>query len=259
VASDVVMGRPPLSDAQTAGEVRALTVDAMTQAFAELDLARAIVVMVGPRAEIDGAFATLGREPTYIAAATLDHKHHHAPRTAAEFSDDPIYSAEITDALTGDVTPRRVAAGVVAGLSTGDVNHDGVSGMHAAVDIGFHIDPDTAIGVQLGVGYLSGTYDVGEFIPMFHPISVVPVDVALFARVSGYDRLWGAAFAGLHLDHVIDDAGGAWATGLGIGVQGGVDLWRPRHERFGLFGRIESVLGSGTSFAAFSVGVAYHR
>ena len=259
VARDVVMGRPPLSNTQTAGEVRALTVDAMTQTFAELDLARAIVVMVGPKPEIDPAFATLGREPTYIAAVAVAERARHAPHTAAEFSEDPVYRGEITDALAGDAEPRRLAFGLAAGFATGDVNHDSASGIHVAVDIGFHIDSDTALGVELGAGYLSGSYDTGDFTPILHPISVMPVDVDLFAQVSGYARLWGAAFAGLHLDHVVDDGAGSWTNGIGIGLQGGVDLWRPGRERLGIFGRAESVLGSGTSFAAFSIGVAYHR
>jgi hypothetical protein len=254
VTRDIVMERPPLSNAQTAREVRALTVDAMAAAVAELDLARAIVVMAGPEAGIDPAFAALGRTPTYVDAAKPSHEAHRV-HTASEFSDDPVYRTEITEALAGDKAPRRLALGAVAGVSTGDVNHDGVSGMRVAADVGLHIDADTAVGLELGTGYLSGTYDAGEFAPMFHAISVMPVDFALFARVSGHDRLWGAAFAGLHLDHVVDAGVGAWTEGIGIGLQGGVDIWK----RIGLFGRVDSVLASGTSFSAFSLGVAYRR
>ena len=63
---DVALGRLPRSDLATQTEVEALTVDALAQVIADLDLSRAIVTIRGPHAQVTDAFAVLARTPTMV-------------------------------------------------------------------------------------------------------------------------------------------------------------------------------------------------
>jgi hypothetical protein len=260
LARDTALGLAPGSATKTAADVRALRIDDLAAALGELDLDRAIVAIRGPKDKLDPAFAALHRTPTYVRVQEHDDDDDDPvapPARTAVGDDDELTKPD--DALTSDApAPHTIALGLVAGYATGDVEHDGVGGMRVAADIGLHVDADTAVGVELAIGYMSGTFDTGEFLPMLHPISDVPIDASLFARV-GYRRLWGSALAGLHLDRVNADGEHTTGAGFGIGLQGGIDVWTMPRARFGVFGRVDSVLASSVSFAMFSVGIAYHR
>jgi hypothetical protein len=113
------------------------------------------------------------------------------------------------------------------------------------------------VGLHLAIGSSTGTYTI-DVSPVEHPLELVPVDVALFAQMTLYDRLWVAAFAGLHLDRVIKDTT-EWHAGIGLGLEGGVDVLRFGRHRFGVIGSLTGGLISQTGYGGFLIGVAYRR
>jgi zinc protease len=268
VEHDIDLARAPMSDLRTAAVVQQLTIDGMAATLAELDLSRAAVVMRGPAAEIDTAFDVLGRKATHLLAAAADHDAPEpAPATTTRSSRDddayPTSLSDLADALTEQGAARAaspftvtIAPGYETGRLTGLA---GVDGYSVAADFGYRLDQITALGLHVSIGHVSGSYDTGAFVPELHPFDVVPLGISGFLQGTGYDRLWGAVLVGIHFDRFTDGDShqSAWYRSLGVGVQGGVDLVKFQRHRLGAYGRVESELISDTSYAAFTLGVAY--
>ncbi len=268
VEHDVELARAPISDLQTATAVQQLTIDAMTAALAELDLSHAVVLMRGPRAEIDRAFLVLGRTPTYVRTIPDDPAEHEpVPVATASREEDPLHVSDLADALT-EQGPAAAQSSLTLTLATGYsigrvIGDRGADGVTLAGEIGYRIDQDTALGLQLTLGQLGGSYTAGTIssAPALHPLEVLPLGAAAFIQATGYDRLWGAALLGVHLDRIIDrdHDESAWYPSFGVGLQGGVDIVTFRGNRLGAYVRVDSELVSSASYAALTLGLAYRR
>ncbi len=257
VEHDVELARPPLSDAQTAVDVNALTIDQMTATLADLDLSRAAILMRGPTADIDRAFSALDRTPVRVPPGDAED-----PQKAVASSsptDDEFSVADIEDALTLHGPATRLTFGVFGGLATGRVIAHDVSGYTVGVHVGYRLRATTSVGLHASYGSLDGSYE--DFIVSTEPFSVdvLPLRLGGFIQAIGYDRLWGGAFAGLSFTRVHDRALDGWQTAFGLGLEGGVDVVNLRGNRLDIYGRIDSELGGAASFTAFTLGIGFRR
>jgi zinc protease len=261
VTREVELQRAPRSALQTAGAVRQLTIEDLGTALADLELARAAVLMRGPGPEVQAAFDVLGRTPTQIHADTTEQDGDDAPAavtTAVKARERPQFRmSDLEDPLTLQGPPRSLALMLSAGHATARLIGSDTSGFMVAGDLGFRFSATNAVGLHLAIGSSTGTYTI-DVSPVEHPLELVPVDVALFAQMTLYDRLWVAAFAGLHLDRVIKDTT-EWHAGIGLGLEGGVDVLRFGRHRFGVIGSLTGGLISQTGYGGFLIGVAYRR
>lgn len=257
IEKDVAMVRPPFSDLRTSSLVRKLTLSQIAATLADLDLARAVVLMRGPKPEIDRAFAVLGRTPTYVERA-----HVATPDTvvAVTVGEDDDFAAVSEPAAP--TTLQGLSSGYTLMLAVGRASgsllgHD-VSGFGAAVQAGYRVSENTSVGARVSFGSLYGTYET-QFPPRQGlPVSVVPFGVLGFVQLTGLRRVWAAAMAGLILDVVKDGTKqSAWYPSLGVGLEGGIDLLKVQDHRFGVYGELQSVFVSDTPYSALTLGLAY--
>ncbi len=259
IENDVSMTRSPLTDLETAAEVRHLTIGDMAATLAELDLSRAIVLMRGPRADLDRSFAALERTATYVEApnSTADNV---PAMTAREDADEstptdveaPMTMQKLTPAFTG-----MIGLSTASGSLLGHV----VVGWSVAGHVAYRVSEGAAVGVAVSVGYLEGTYGTKYPPTTGNPLNIVPLGVLGVVQLAGFRRLWGAAMAGLILDIVSDDPKpAAWFPSIGVGIEGGIDVLKlAGGHRFGVFGRIEGVFVSDTPYSATTLGIAYRQ
>lgn len=248
--------RSVLDGVRLANAVQATTLDQARDAIAELDLARAAILLRGPAAEVDRGFAELGRTATRSSAtrvATVD-----LPARAPR-ADQEVLPSELEDALTLQPVADRLGVMVAAAYGTGKVQQHGVSGPSATITAGYRFDRTKTFGGRASIGRLSDTYQIG-IIPDPRPIEVLPIAIGGFVQATGYDRLWGTFLLGLNLDRVIDDElPPRWYGGLGFGLEGGVDLLRIDRHRLGLYMRLDTELASSADFSSINVGLAYRQ
>ncbi|MGE0548278.1 MAG: M16 family metallopeptidase [Kofleriaceae bacterium] len=271
---DATLGRSPMSDGDTATAVAALTIDAMTNALADLDLDRAAVLMRGPDADIKAAFSVIGRTPTVLAtsAATDSAVATGAPdaeRRRASDDDDPDDRAEDSIAATDPHTRVAVTVGVGYGIATfTQRNHrlkmSGPTGIAGFGELGYRYLANATVGLHVGIADLSASYTLDEGTTMF-PVSVVPVDLAAFIRASGYDRIWGALVVGAHFDRITSiDTNGVvegerWQTGIGVALEAGVDVVKRGTHRLGATIKAGGVMASDSGYGGLTIGIAYRR
>ena len=261
VDRDVALGRPPLSDLQTATAVQALTIDQMAATLAEVDLARAAILVRGPDGSVRDAFGALGRTPT-LMEPTAPHREVAAVDVDAggdaHRDRDTVRLSDLSDALTTQGAPTAYTLGASAGLATGSVLRHGGSGWTVAAEAAYRFDTTTALGLHVAVGHMSGAYDTDDVNPVHHTFTSTSFDVGGLISALAYDRLWGELLAGLHVDHV-DDAGARWEPGLGVGLEGGVDVVKLGTHRLDVIGRMQSELVPAGGFVEFSIGLGYRR
>jgi hypothetical protein len=97
----------------------------------------------------------------------------------------------------------------------------------------------------------------------------MPIHIGAAILGTAYDRLWGGVDLGLHVDRrtfVVPPDGThssenpmVWATGVGIGIQGGVDIAKLASHRLGIFGLIQGTLAVAGAYSSLTLGVAYRR
>lgn len=261
VTTDVVFARAPLSDVHLAREVHQLTIDAMGVALADLDLARAAILMRGPAAHVDRAFAVLERTATRV---TDD------PDADAPFDDavpgklpdeERLYAGDIEDALTLQVPPTTVTFAAFAGYTTGKLLSRSLSGTGFSADGGLRLDGAKSVGLRFAYARIDGTYDVGLATPMLKRFEAMVISPSAFLQATAFDRLHGGVFAGVNFARTRDDptvaTKDAWSVGLSIGIDGGADVVRLGRHRLAAIGRIGTELGSAATYTAFSVGIGY--
>jgi zinc protease len=165
IEGDIALGRDVVGLIE---EVRTLTVGKLD--LQDLDLARAVIAMRGP-AEIDAAFAALGRQPQKLArrAAALGEDDEDEGG-----SDDPISRVvpnsrgrpvELADPLTSPSTPFKLTWTLAAGVSFATMERavgsmivkTPYSGPSAAVSVGYRRRSSLRAGLQLGIARLAGT------------------------------------------------------------------------------------------------------
>jgi zinc protease len=267
VENAIAIGAAAQTDETTANEVRALTIDAMAATLGDLDLARAAVLMRGPSDAFQPAFAVLGRTPTIVK---ID-------RTARDSADVP------EDSPTGQQEHRRrfdandiqvalteqgsrtltVSAAIgyrIASLVEPDstLSYDNLSGAAFAGEVGYRFTPQHAVGLHIGYAKLSGTYTQSYSQPM--PLEDTAIDIDGFAQATAYDRLWGALALGAHLDSYADGLTPTTGrTGIGVGLEGGVDLLKIDANRLGVWLRVDGTIASDSGYGAVMVGAGYRR
>lgn len=247
---DIRLARPIMSDAGTVAEVQRLTIDQMTGALAELDLARAAIVMRGPAANTDPAFAALGRTARRI------------PKNKVSATQETEDDAEIDDSIEFDERPlpvgQRLLLGANAGYGFMSARTHALTGYAIGADAGYRLTRETTVGLHAGFGRSSGSYTERELQP---PIDIAATGLQLqgFIQATGYERLWAAALIGVGVVRVEDDGRASWHGAASAGLQGGVDVIDLDGHRLGLYARLETDLFSETSYSAFSIGVGYRH
>jgi len=256
VAEDVRLGRAPLSDLVTAGEVHALTIASMGATLAELELSNASIELIGPAAESDAAFAALGRTANHVTVAKGEKK---VAKLEASTDDDQVYLSDLTDSITGQPPSTRFRLTVIPfALAAGSVLGHGVTGYGFSLGTEFRLDHTTSVGLLGSIGYLDGTYETEGLLVKQFPISVLPISIGASIGSSAYDRVWGKVSVAFHTNQVTDgDEASTWDSGLGIGLQGGVDIVKLGRHRLGLAAAFDSDLFTSASTYGLSLGVVY--
>ncbi|HEU4726726.1 MAG TPA: insulinase family protein [Kofleriaceae bacterium] len=265
VERDVEMARDPMSDVRTAGAVQAVTLDDMTATLAELDLARAAVLMNGPAAELKAAFDVLGRQPVYLQAAgpRLDREPAPAAAPAAFASaEQRVRVSELQASLTEQppfpqrllvIFPgvSRVTTAVPGGLA-GTVT---LSGASLGAGVGYRYGWFTAFGAYLGLGMFDGN---DAYAPAgMQAVRLVPLDVLGLAHIDSRGRYWGDVMLGLHLDRISATTTEMRWSAL-YGLQAGVDIARFGTHRIGIGVRWTTARAADT-YSSLSLGLVYRQ
>jgi zinc protease len=253
VERDIEIGRKPLSDLETADAVALLTIHDMTSTLAQLDLARAIVLMDGPANDIQPAFAALGRTPFYVqpSGATSN-----APGTIPP----PFYGEEqyvtrsqLVPALT--LQPPSHLAWLVAaytGFAGGLDNEQTFTGYTLAAGVGYRYGWTNALGVRLAVGRYARDVTTTGGLPRRE--SLLPLDVLAMWHLGSTKRSWGNLLFGFHAER--DTAlMSTWRSSPLYGLEGGYDLVR----HLGIAFRWERSLGNELDYFALSMGLVYRH
>jgi zinc protease len=288
VEHDVSLGREPMANAATANAIKSLQIESMTAILAELDLARAAMLVRGPDAEVRAAYAALGREPSFIDAVKVDtvatvaadtdsdtdrsaldqsgsHAggEHGAPRAAggvadvADVEDDATATTSSDSASAkGEKPGSQVSILVAPGLTYGSIVGLDVSGFTVAGEIGFSNTKYSSIGIHMTFGSLSGSYM--DFARKFD-FSIVPVSLELYGRGVLYDRYWLGAGIGVHTDLETEGAGTASGMGISVMAEAGADILKLGRHHVGAFLRIEDEVVGDAAYSATTLGVAYRQ
>lgn len=259
VTEDIGLDREPLSDLDVAREVHGLTIAAMSAALAEIDLSRAAIVMRGPAASIDAAFAALGRTPRRVIGDVED------PFAAQDapivFPDqERVYPSEIEDALTLQRRGRSYSFGGSAGYATGKIlQRTGISGPRASIHGGIRLDETKSVGLHASITTIEGTYNAGtEVSPRLEPIEARILSAGGYMHVTAYDRLYGGLIATVNADKTTVNRLSIFrSTGVSVGLEVGIDIVRIGQHRFGALVHLEGELATDASWAGGSFGVGY--
>ena len=255
VEHDLDLGRAPLSDIATAGAVRRLTIDDMTETLADLDLAHAAISMSGPHDDIVAAYGVLGRTPTFFEPE----KPARTVATAEEPADtEPRVdrAPEPRETKTSDDTSILLQPGYTfSSLSLADAE-----GFSMAVEIGLAKNGHNTLGIHASLGYLTGNYTPANGpASSLDPFDAIPIEVAAVARAIAYDRLWGGVFAGVQADVVQKVASSSSDVGLCAGVEAGLEIVKTHDHNLGVFIRTATELGGDAGFQGTSLGLTYRR
>jgi zinc protease len=258
IADDAASGRPPLSDRATADEVRLLTIDQLS--LADLDLGAAAILMRGPKATVESAFAVLGRTPRFVKARTVVE-----PPTSVDAKHvDPGYVYFGFDAsLTGQPTPRGFDFTLAAGYGLGRILDHGASGPTVAASGAYRLDRKLSIGAQVSINRLAGRFIKEEVITA--PEGTVDGTAGRLTVFLGVEnsRVRGLLHAGLQLDRYNQEdpfEGRTEDGGLGFALAGEVAIDVAHHKRF----RVGMVLRgdisvAGSNWAALGAGLFVGR
>lgn len=278
VEHEVSLEKAPLSTLAVAEDVRNLTIDGMAAALTDLDLSRATLFMRGPEEPVRHAFDALGRKPTFlnrhIPGYDLDDDDEN--RTVRKRKDrDVDLGIALTDQTklsgwTFMIAPAYVLGNFTSVLRPSDpaastyISVDCCAGVGVSAELGMYASATNALGLRLGVSTASGKRTV-MYQMRDYDVQMTSYDVAAFFRASGYQRLWGELFVGLHVDNVdyanfnasIEPRTTTTKAGLSIGLGGGVDVIKVDRHRIGVFATVMGAMPSG--YGAFLVGLAYRR
>jgi hypothetical protein len=258
VEEDVDLVRAPMSDRQTALAVQALTIEDMAPALADLDLRRAAVLMRGPEPEVESAFAVLHRKPTYIHVGSSDDEEPGTAAAGTRRSRDPLYYSDLSDSLTAQSTPRTFTLSVAGGYTTGTWGDYDATGGSLAGNFGFQFERGDTGGLHLAISELGGSFMTGMATPVVHSFVLTAFDVSGYVQATAIDRLWGGAFAGIHVDRMSEQAT-VWNADLGLGLEGGVDILKYNGQRFGVYGRLQAELLTEARNPMLTFGLAYRK
>jgi hypothetical protein len=276
IATDIDLGRAPMSDLAAAREVAALTIDDMRDALSELDLSRGVVTATGPQPAIEAAFAALGRVPTFMPPASafeLDDPFANADETTSAEHRQHRTADDVEDALTDQPPLMRSRFTVMlgGGLTYASANRsDNIrvkplsccNGAGVDAFIGYRIDASKAVGLQLSLADISGKYTINSGFSE-RPLGLIPIGIGVGIQLSGYERLWASLAIGLQLDRVIEPDPDStmdpkvWHTALGFGLLGGVDVVRFGGHRLALYGLVDGAPSGTVGYGGLTLGLGY--
>src|SRR5262249_46768519 len=157
-------------DFQTAHEVEALTIDQMMPVIAQLDLARAAMLMRGAKQPVTGAFAMLGREPTIVHVDAVEDDKTDDPtvtKQPAKSHQQHFYLNDLEYAITsqGAANKPPLEVNVTATYSFGTVSNlippgltnpveGGPSGLVFSGEVGLRFRNRLSAGLHLSIGAL---------------------------------------------------------------------------------------------------------
>jgi zinc protease len=266
---EIALGRDPSAPADLVGEVHDMTVDAVDPTLADIDLARAAILMTGRAEDLDKGFAVLGRTPTRIRMTGDDDD---APTTATtsrserggDDDDEDLRPSDLDDALTEQPLPSRLALSAMGGYgiiaTMGARKGVDVSGFVASGGIGWRVTATTAVGLVGSIGTFDGTYDAGTVSPDIHPIAVLPLAVGPYIQGTVLGRFYAGVGVTLHRARITDDQGTPqWQLGAGVAADLGIDIIDLDGHLLGVAARVETQLGPKTTIPMISFGVAYRH
>lgn len=263
IEHDVELGRSPLSDLETAAEVRALTVDNMTGAMGDLDLTHAAISARGPLEQVRTMYAAIARTPILVEAAPR------VPPTKIRFGreDDEIDETDLNGerrkGFTFALTPAYVFGHIVDNQPMG-IETKCCGGFGARAMLGWHVQPTTTIGLNLSIASLSGIRTVTRS-GAESAISVTPIDIAPVVQFERFKRVSGGLYLGLHLDTVtatdpVTMTDRSTTSGsLGIGLVFDVDVAQFGKHRLALGLQAEGALAADTGYGGVRFGLTYRQ
>ena len=275
--TDIGLGRPALSDLETAKDVQALTIEQLAPLLSQLDLSRAAVLMRGPADPVKGAFAVLGREPTLLhfdQAKEDTQDEPDAPAPASRSREGRIYFSHFEESLTDQSVRFRspLEITLAVSLATGNAANlipptqivpvDGsISGVSLLGEVGYRFAKRLSAGAAFGIGMLTGSYGKKSSGVVYDTVEYgfVPIDIAAFAHVRPLDRLWGGFLLGVHMDGARFDEEKTWTSSLGLGVEVGYDLVGVGPHWLALVARANASYLSDIGFGSLSAGLAYRH
>jgi hypothetical protein len=274
--ADIELGRAPMSDLEEARTVQALTIEQMTPILGELDLARGAMLMRGPADPINAAFAALGRQPTLISfdqAAADAAVEEPQPRDAARSRAQRIRISDIEDAITAQSVSQLspIELTVAANFALASLVNlqppnerpadGGASGVAGSAQIGLRFLRRGSAGLHFGVASLDGSYaqnvngiEIGRA-----SFGATPIDLGAYFHMRFSERAWGGLQLGVHWDGVRFESETTWMHGIGIGVEGGYDMFVHGAHRFGAMLRAAGCYGADVRYSAFTLGLTYRR
>jgi zinc protease len=263
VEQDVELRREPLADLRLAATVHALTIADMKAALAELELARATVLMSGPQGEVDGALGVLGRKATYLVPAPTASPAVTPPSLVPGFkhAEQRVLRSNLQPALTDQPPPRRFLAfgafGTAALVADRDHRDPMLTGFTWVGELGYRYGWTNALGVRLELGRLGRDGLDESGLPRRH--TLIPVGMLLMWHLGGHGRAWGDVLGGIQFQRVSTEMT-QWHRALVYGVQGGYDLVRHRTHRIAIALRWERTLESSAyKYSAASIGLMYRQ
>lgn len=271
VEQEVALSLDPLSTVTVAEQVRALTIDNIS--LADLDMTRATIFMRGPQEAVQHAFDTFGRKPTILQRDVWqddddgDDNHVGGSRKRQEVD----LGVSLTDQTklsgwTFQFAPAYVLASFKSGLQPDDpaankyISIDCCSGVGVIGEAGMNFGKANALGLRLGISTETGKRNV-MYQMHDYDVQMTSYDAAAFFRATGYQRLWGELFVGLHIDSLdFEDLNAAerrtaTKAGLSIGLEGGVDVVNIGRHHIGAYASVMGAMPSG--YGAFLMGLAY--
>jgi zinc protease len=257
---DIELGREPMSDVATAAAIAKLTLDDIAPVLADLDLDKAAILMAGPPAEVDAAYAALGRKPVRVdAGPSAKEKPDAAPAQQTYYRDGLGFNPEdIEDAITKQHPGSRFLLTARAGYATARVHDQSASGPTAAISAGYRLDLSTTVGVQAFAGKLGGLRDVGLVGPMLIPVEITSIEIGAFAQVNR-GRLWGQFYGGPQRSRVLDEEKSTVSWVLGLGAFGGVDIMKLGGNRLGLGIDVSAEPFAASNYVALGLSLTYRR
>jgi zinc protease len=260
VEKDVELAREPMSGRATAAAVQALTIAEMTETLAGLDLARATMMMNGPAAQVDRAYAVLGRTPTYVPPATATTGGPGTTPPAFAAPEQRVRPADVEPALTVRARPLVMVSFVLGGsgavFGEGDADSDLVpSGVSFALGAGWRFARYRAIGGLVTLSRLTDRVDADS------ELELMPINLAAVFHNDTQGDVWFEVFAGVHFERMgLTGFMPEWRDAAPVlGVQLGHDTVKLGDNMFGPAVRFESTVLGDTKYTSLSLALGFRR
>ena len=263
----IATDQPPLGDVETSAAVRALTIDDVTPLLADLDLARGSLLLSGPEADVRHAFEIAGRTPTVVQSPRAKDDDDLPVAQNSHHERETLRYSDLEPAITEQGAPSKLAVTAGIGLAednaieTSDrLHYDCCNGYSLFAEAGYRYDVKHAVGLHLDYGGASGHYGM-DSMDLTVPMTLRAIDADAFIQANGYGRFWASFMIGVHLDDIAgkDQPLQGWGAGVGIGVEGGVDVVKHGLDGIGVYVQVAGTLLTSSGYGSIAIGAAYRR